>query len=153
MKWLYFVAALLVLSGGGYAVYQKTRGLRNNNPGNIRHGSPWEGLSNQQTDEAFAQFVDPLYGIRALNKILKTYYQKYNLATVRDIISRWAPSNENDTESYIQSVALALNVSPDEPLNVRQVAPELTKAIIYHENGMQPYEDSKILAGVSLGWA
>ena len=55
------------------------RGERNNNPGNIRHGSKWQGLSAQQTDPSFCQFVSPEYGIRAIYKLLQTYQKKYEL--------------------------------------------------------------------------
>ena len=59
------------------------RGIRNNNPGNIRHGEKWEGLSDKQTDSSFCIFVSPEYGIRALAKVLLTYYKKYQLNTVK----------------------------------------------------------------------
>lgn len=49
------------------------RGERNNNPGNIRHGSKWQGLSAEQTDKDFCQFISPEYGIRAIYKLLQTY--------------------------------------------------------------------------------
>lgn len=49
------------------------RGERNNNPGNIRHGSKWRGLSIEQADREFCQFVSPEYGIRAIYKLLQTY--------------------------------------------------------------------------------
>ena len=46
------------------------RGIRNNNPGNIKkNGVDWDGLSEEQTDNTFFQFDDPVYGIRALTKI------------------------------------------------------------------------------------
>ena len=53
----------------------KPRGIRNNNPGNIECGSPWQGLRTQKerTDNRFAQFTDPVFGIRALACVLITY--------------------------------------------------------------------------------
>ena len=48
------------------------------------------------------------YGYRAAWKILQTYYETFRRNnqpfTVRNIISRWAPPNENDTEAYIINV-------------------------------------------------
>ena len=65
------IAALAIAATGGaaYGVYTMTRGLRNNNPGNIRHGSSqWQGMSAEQPDNAFIKFDDPVYGIRAIAK-------------------------------------------------------------------------------------
>ena len=52
------------------------RGIRNNNPGNIECGSPWQGLrpQNERTDNRFAQFADQVFGIRALACVLITYH-------------------------------------------------------------------------------
>ena len=128
------------------------RGIRNNNSGNIRHGEKWEGLSDKQTDSSFCIFVSPEYGIRALAKVLLTYYKKYQLNTVKKIISRYAPPNENETESYIKSVANQLGVASDEVIDLSSVAVlvVLLRAIIRHENGEQPYSDEQILKGIHL---
>lgn len=83
---------------------KETRGFRNNNPGNIRHGEEWVGLSKNQSDKKFCQFVSVEYGIRAIFKLLETYKHKYGLTTIEEIIGRWAPSIENETEDYIESV-------------------------------------------------
>lgn len=87
----------------------KTRGIRNNNPGNIRWGDDWQGLvpQAQRTDKSFCQFIKPEYGIRAMIIILRNYQRKHRLSTISGIINRWAPTNENDTQSYINSVAKA----------------------------------------------
>lgn len=128
------------------------RGIRNNNPGNIRKGEKWKGLADEQTDSSFCIFVSPEYGIRALVKILLTYYKKYQLNTVKKIISRYAPPSENLTAAYIQSVANQLGVRSDEPLDVASpaVLMVLLRAIIRHENGEQPYSDEQLLEGIYL---
>lgn len=91
------------------------RGIRNNNPGNIRHGSNWQGLNpnSRNIDPAFCVFTSSVYGIRALAKVLINYKKIHGLNTVRQIISRYAPPNENQTTAYIQSVAKQLGVVPD----------------------------------------
>ena len=88
-----------------------TRGLRNNNPLNIRHSTDqWQGARAQQTDPSFVQFESMAYGYRAAWKVLETYWHHFTnhgLAfNVRSIIGRWAPPKENDTESYIRTVLL-----------------------------------------------
>lgn len=117
------------------------RGERNNNPGNIRHGSKWQGLSAQQTDKDFCQFVSPEYGIRAIYKLLQTYQKKYELNTVESIIDRYAPPNENNTAGYINRAAKDIGVSVNEPINVssKSVAIALATAIVGVELGYQPY--------------
>ena len=128
------------------------RGIRNHNPGNIRKGENWKGLSDKQTDSPFCVFVSPEYGIRALVKVLLTYYKKYQLNTVKKIIGRYAPPNENETESYIQSVAGMLGVLPDEVIDVSSPAVLLVllRAIIRHENGIQPYSTEQLVEGLKL---
>lgn len=138
------------------------RGIRNNNPGNIRWGSDWKGLVpvTQRTDKSFCQFISPEYGIRAMVRVLRNYTKypgmpgvgKSNIDTVREIISRWAPPNENNTEAYIKSVAEKIGVTANSPIDVfdNAVMVNLLKAIIQHENGEQPYKDNQILGGISL---
>lgn len=128
------------------------RGIRNNNPGNIRHGEKWQGLADNQTDGSFCMFISPEYGIRALVKILINYQKKYGLRDVRSIINRFAPPSENDTESYIYSVSLKLDVKPDTQIDVQEpgVMINLLKAIIRHENGEQPYSDDVLAKGMKM---
>ena len=53
------------------------RGIRNNNPGNIRrNGDPWQGLAKEQNDREFFTFKSAVYGIRALARLLITYQDK-----------------------------------------------------------------------------
>jgi hypothetical protein len=125
------------------------RGIRNNNPGNIRYdGTQWQGLDEPPSDGAFCRFVDVRYGIRAMVKILNSYYKR-NINSVAAIINAWAPASENDTFSYISRVAFELNVMRDAYLPPERW-PELIAAIIKHENGAQPYTIAMINEGVAL---
>lgn len=118
------------------------RGLRNNNPSNIRKGGAWKGLAPDQLDPSFCTFVSPEYGIRALIVILSNY-AKEHFDTVAAIITRWAPPSENDTKAYIDAVSQALGLSPNAPVpQTQDMYTLLAKAIIQHENGQQPYGDN-----------
>lgn len=129
---------------------QAPRGIRNNNPGNIRKSATqWEGTSSVQGDDAFVTFETPEHGIRAMARVLQTYRDKYGLDTVAKIISRWAPDVENDTEAYIKSVSAQIGVRPNAKLNPGQV-PALIAAIIKHENGGNPYSAQQIVRGVQM---
>ena len=129
-----------------------SRGIRNNNPGNIRHRIDWDGLDEDQSkDEEFSQFSTPEYGIRAMFKILKTYDNKYNLNTIEGIINRWAPPIENDTESYIDFVSSKVGKDRSEVLDQEDYI-LLVEAIIHMENGEQPYPLVLITAGRDLAY-
>lgn len=82
----------------------KPRGIRNNNPLNIRLGSQWHGLRRKQTDKNFCQFITIEYGYRAAFRLFKTYYDTYSLRNLSSIIGRWAPPTENNTDIYVETV-------------------------------------------------
>lgn len=134
--------------------HQLPRGIRNNNPGNIRHGANWLRLNpnGRNIDSAFCVFTTPVYGIRALAKVLVNYKRIHGLNTVRQIVSRYAPPNENQTTAYIQSVAKQLGVYPDTVIDIeeRGVLTVFIKAVIRMENGIQPYSDELIQQGIEL---
>lgn len=122
------------------------RGVRNNNPGNIRWGSPWQGLvkNGKRLDADFCLFVDPASGIRAIAVTLLTYYDKRKakdgskIDSIREVIERWAPPVENNTIAYANQIAKVLAISPDsETLNLHDYATMngLLQGIIRHECG------------------
>lgn len=125
------------------------RGIRNNNPLNIRHGSSqWQGMSPEQTDPEFVQFIAPEWGIRAAAVTLRTYRNKYGLNTLAQIIARWAPPTENNTEAYIRSVSSRSGIAPDQVVTDADL-PALLEAMTKHENGIQPYTLAQFSDGVS----
>lgn len=137
----------------GVRMNQQTRGERNNNPGNIdRNETIWLGMSDIQPDSRFITFNDPKWGIRALAKVLLSYYHAHGLNTVSGIINRWAPDVENATDAYVNHVAELLNVAPDQAINLENanILESLVRAIIAHENGRVAYSDEVIQTGVDL---
>ena len=129
---------------------QLSRGLRNNNPGNIRRtNTQWEGMSPTQNDPSYITFTTMIYGVRAMVRVLDNY-RKRGLDTVRDIIGTWAPPNENNTEKYIQDVARKLGVGPDDGIDTadRDTMIELVHAITIHENSYDPNSDELVSAGI-----
>ena len=121
------------------------RGIRGNNPGNIdRTTTRWQGMASDQSgDPRFIVFEAPEWGIRAIVRVLRTYYDKHGLRTVKGIINRWAPPVENDTEAYYVTVAKKLGVDPGEQIDIDDLDTlrTLVKAIIRHENGRGPEPD------------
>ncbi|WP_110951387.1 structural protein P5 [Pseudomonas bohemica] len=139
-----------------------TRGVRNNNPGNIDYNprNQWQGqlAPDPAIEKRFARFDTAENGIRALAKLLLAYRGKDGMPgvggpgidTVREVISRWAPGGENDTESYIKAVAAGVGVQPNQPIDLRNFRTliALTTGIIQHENGGVPYTATVIAEGV-----
>lgn len=80
------------------------RGIRNNNPLNIRIGNVWLGEVAYPTDPDFEQFVSMMYGIRAACILMRRYINHYRRTTIPEIIAAWAPSSENNTAAYIDRV-------------------------------------------------
>jgi hypothetical protein len=128
----------------------KPRGLRNNNPGNIRKGSVvYQGEVVPSKDEAFCQFTTMAYGYRAMFVLLHTYQRKYGLNTIASIISRYAPAVENHTEAYINAVAEASGVPATSHITTTNgdVMIPIVSAMSRVENGV-PAE----LSEVEQGW-
>lgn len=102
----------------------KPKGIRQNNPGNLEWGSPWQGLvpKAERTSPRFCEFVNPVYGIRAIAVTLITYYDKRKskngsrIDSAREIVERWAPGSEkgNNTNVYAKNLADLLGVGPDD---------------------------------------
>lgn len=131
------------------------RGYRNNNPLNIRisNNNAWQGKIGNNTDGAFEQFVSPQYGYRAASRLI-TNYIKSGRNTVSSIISKWAPSNENNTNGYINRVCTTSGFRPDtviDPNNKEQMS-KLLYAMAIVENGNVPGQPkmSEIQSGVNM---
>lgn len=132
----------------------ETRGVRNRNPGNIDYNpaNQWQGQlkPDPAIEKRFARFDSPENGIRALGKLLLTYQRKHGLKTVKTIISRWAPSMENDTAAYVRAVEASTGTRPDTDVDLGQpaVMTGFVKAIIHHENAGYAYPDAVVAEGV-----
>ena len=127
------------------------RGIRNNNPLNIRHAADrWQGAREEQKDKSFVQFKSMAYGYRAAWKVLQTYYDRFCMQgkpfTVRNIICRWAPPDENDTEAYIRrvlklsSIGGKENLLPPDNVDGYERLSGLLQAMTCIECGISPQE-------------
>ena len=138
-------------------MHKPTRGIINNNPGNIdRNNIKWQGMSPDQSgDSRFVVFTDPKWGIRAMARILQNY-AKGDVDTVREIVSKWAPPNENDTQSYINAVDAMVEGDANTELDDKNkripnhIMIEFLAAIITHENGYNPYTAVQLWEGAEL---
>lgn len=127
------------------------RGLRNNNPLNIRIGNTWLGEREHPADLEFEEFVTLAYGVRAAFIILRRYIRRYHLNTVRLIVERWAPRTENETEKYIQFVCKDTGLMPDAAIQYedKETMCKIVDAMAFIECGKR-IEISEIIKGYSL---
>ena len=88
-------------------------------------------MAKKQLDPSFVQFVNDKMGFRAAFIILKRYYNVYHLLTIEQIITRWAPPQENVTRNYVRFVKTMCL------LNDNQVLP-LFEMMATYECGAKP---------------
>ncbi|EBT9378644.1 hypothetical protein CQX51_15510 [Salmonella enterica] len=88
---------------------------RFNNPANLRYAAGYETASTRSGK--FAVFPSLDEGVLAAAKQLQIYGTK-GINNIHDIISKWAPSNENNTKAYIGHVVNATGRSEFEKLNL-----------------------------------
>jgi len=151
----------LVMGGSGAAVAQDIdlrgnvtvpygNGFAKNNPGNLQSAG-WKG--EVPNSGRFPQFTTLGYGWRALLKNLAKSYRNVGATTIRQIISRWAPPSENNTEAYISFVASRAGISPDAPIAAddRDTYTKIASAIAIQESGQQ-YAQWAAPEYVNLGW-
>ena len=142
---------------------KQPRGLRNNNPLNIRitpkqrsGQGRWQGMRQEQKDGAFCQFEDMKWGWRAAFMLLtRNYYAVHHLHTIRQIISRWAPPQDNNnTEAYVERVARLMHYHPDRTLGIPSVEAarwmQLGLAMAIVENGTNDLDYFAMLDGWML---
>jgi len=131
------------------------RGIRNNNPGNIkRSSSQWMGLADasqmtkeQLREETFCVFTEPRWGLRAMAYLLLKYQRDYNCKSTWEIIQRWAPQSDNNhTLNYATYVASRANVGlhAAAKLTDPKIGIPFMAAMIAMENSKQPYSNGQI---------
>ena len=123
-----------------------SRGIRNDNPLNIRHGkSQWVGMREKQTDKSFVQFTARVYGYRAAFVLLRGYIGK-GKDTIGKIIAKWAPSSDgNNTQSYINYVSKSTGINASHALRWedKNDLVEVVRSMAHMESGI--IEDRKLI--------
>ncbi|MDL2319894.1 structural protein P5 [Alistipes sp. OttesenSCG-928-B03] len=126
-----------------------SRGLKNNNPGNIRLSATRYRGEVESDDRAFKRFATPAWGYRAMFVLLYTYQRRHGLNTLAEMIDRYAPPCENDTRAYVGFVARTAGMPPDEMLNTlsRSDMVRVVSAMSRIENGVDAVAED-----VAEGW-
>lgn len=110
---------------------------RNHNPGNLRIPGSTTGFQSFKNDDE---------GIKALAHQLQLYEGRDGLRTIRGIISKYAPGNENNTAAYISNVSKRTGLGADQaidPANVEQMV-KLILAITKQENGRSSFTEAGV---------
>lgn len=121
------------------------RGIRNNNPGNLRS---W---GDTPREDGFARFATPEAGLAAMIKNLQVQQSKHGLNTIAGIIGRWAPPNENDTAGYVGNVSKQTGFGAHQPLDLtdkKTVAP-LISSMIRQEGNSAGYSKDMVEKAVT----
>lgn len=111
------------------------RGIRNNNPGNIKWSASQTFHGQIGQDSAgFIIFDTMENGIRAIAVIIKNYSHLHGLRTVDGIIRRWSVT---DQDAYVANVSAALGVQPYDSISVDDTGTLtiVVDAIIAQEDG------------------
>lgn len=113
------------------------RGLRNNNPLNIRIGNVWLGEVDNPTDPEFEQFKEMRFGLRAAFVLMRRYIRHYKRTTISAIVAAWAPCSENDTVKYIDNVSRLSGIPCDAQLlfEDKDAMVSIVAAMVVVENG------------------
>jgi hypothetical protein len=99
---------------GGVAVGQ------NNNPGNLIDNGWTESLPGFAGAKGrFASFATPEAGISAMQQNLSSYARQ-GINTIAGLTSKWAPAGDgsNNPAAYAATVAGAIGVGPNDPINL-----------------------------------
>lgn len=130
--WIGLICTMLFLSHADAS----SRGIKNNNPGNlIKTNIPWKGKT-VCADKRFECFTSPYFGVRAMVKTLITYHTKYGLHSIQGIVNRWSPPHENNTTSFVDYITHRIGSTETGFYNK---LPSLVYHMIRFESGENPY--------------
>ena len=79
-----------------------------------------------------AVFVSPEWSLRAGTLVLRSYYQRHGIKTVRGIVERFSTCNHAEYTKYLCD---RLKLEPDEEFNVMRRMPELVRHMVRFESG------------------
>ena len=110
-------------------------GVKNNNWLNITQDDDNDWIGQSGDDGKFVTFKDPVYGVRAADRLIENYHSKRGIDTISGVISRFAPSEENPTDSYIDFVSGATGIPRDQSIDLAdpEVRGEVLKAMVAFE--------------------
>lgn len=128
--------------------FPNSRGIRNNNPGNLRISSnEWQGKIpiSQNSDGSFEQFETWVLGLRAMIKLIRNYIGN-GYDSINKIVNRYAPSSDgNNTNAYINSVVKETGILANKRISTddKTALRKIIKAMVRKELGCGLVTDSE----------
>ena len=107
--------------------------IARNNIFNIRQGAKWKGMTGVK--KGFVEFESKKMAMRAWLMLMRTYRRRYGCTTIRQIVTRYAPPHENDTEGYIEYCCRQLDIKADDVLVFNCEYIQLAAAMARMETG------------------
>lgn len=115
----------------------ESRGLRNNNPFNIRYTTRNKWLGKYyppfKRDKEFEEFQDLKFGVRAAIIVLRNYIES-GTDVVRDIICRWSPPSENNVINYVHYVCESSGFNSSDQVDSYDKIYRLLKSMAFYES-------------------
>lgn len=115
---------------------QQPLNVRNNNPGNLRPVGQTQGFQGFKTpEEGMAAMVNDLTAkVTGNSPAMKARFGEGYQPTLANVITTWAPPEENDTKAYIDAVSKKSGVKPDQVLSLMDIQ-RIMPAMIEQEGG------------------
>lgn len=134
-----------------HASTKKTRAERNFNPGNLNYAGQAGASLEAGSNARFAKFNSEEEGIAALVRQLRLYQQR-GIDTIGEIVKKYAPPSENDTQAYIASMARWTGLGADEKLNFNDTdtVRRMVQGISRKEGRYTPLTEGQIMSGINL---
>lgn len=131
-----------------------TRGLRNNNPGNLNFAKQKGAVMEAGANGRFAVFPSMLEGVAALDRQLGLYMSR-GINTIDAIVKTYAPAaDNNNVSSYSSYLSKTTGLGVNERIdsNNTDAVLKLIRGIINMENGQhgEQIKNSDILAAMSM---
>ncbi len=130
-----------------------TLGLTLHNPGNIKHSNfIYVGEKVPSKSPVFKEFYQNVYGYRALFSLLTHYIMCDNTNTIEKIITKYAPSNEKNTQAYIKDICEKTKIFYDAEVSCKNqvTMQKLVTAICEHEQGDRNIKPEEVQKGMKL---
>lgn len=130
---------------------KKTRAERNFNPGNLNYAGQSGASLEAGSNARFAKFNSEEEGIAALVRQLRLYQQR-GIDTIGEIVKKYAPPSENDTQAYVANMARWTGLSADEKLNFNdtETVRRMVEGISRKEGRYTPLTEGQIMSGINL---
>lgn len=122
---------------GAFNNKKATRGIRNNNPGNLNFARQQGASKESGANGRFAIFNSMQEGIAALERQIAINVNKHGLNTLAKFVHSYAPAGDKNNESaYIKALQkeTGLGANDNIDLSNKKIASGIRNGIIAHEN-------------------